>query len=291
MIKRKAKARDYQPSMLPGSRKEIFFDVLKLHFGKFLLMGLGVLILALPLHLTAIAEDLVVNGIYATLETADQQQQLGAMYTVAAIRAVRSLLDVVLLMLFACFFSGLLRVVRQYAWLENVFFVTDFSKGWKQNCSQTVLLALIAGITGALTSLSYNFSQLAAGVTAFLLVIPTGVFFLFLLPVFGYTAAAIPVYSNKLGKNLKAGFLLYIKKPWQAILATGCAMLPFVPLVIPHLYAHLAGRLLGSLLTPIILLGWSLYAYDRFDRYINRDQFPELVGKGIYTQEANKGTN
>lgn len=285
MKRRKTKARDYLPSMLPSSRKEIFFDVLSLHFGKFLLMGLAVLCLAMPLHLTAIAEDLYVSGVYSSLGAATQQQQLGALYTVVAVRGLRGFLDVILLMIFALFFSGILRVVRQYAWMENVFFITDYIKGWKQNWKQTVLLALLSGISCALTMLAYNLSQLATGITIFLLVMPTGVFYLFLLPIFGYTLVAIPVYNNTFGGNLKAGFYLYIKKPLGAILAAGCAMLPFLPLLIPHVYAHLAGRLLGSLLTPMILLGWSLYAYGQFDRYINGEQLPQIVGKGLYNGE------
>lgn len=285
MKRTKAKAQDYLPSMLPGSRKEIFFDVLKLHFGKFLLMGLAILILALPLHLTAIAEDLYVSGIYSSLGTATQQQRLGAQYAVVAVRGLRAFCDIILLMLFAFFFSGVLRVVRQYAWMENVFFITDFWKGWKQNWKQTVLLALLSGISFALTKLAYSLSQLATGVTAFLLVIPIGVLYLFFMPIFGYTLVAIPVYSNTFGKNIKAGFYIYLKNPLRAIFAAGCAMLPFLPLLIPHLYAHLAGRLLGSLLTPMILLGWTLYAYGQFDRYINGEQFPQMVGKGLYNEE------
>ena len=281
----KAKAHDYLPLMLPSSRKEIFFDVLKLHFGKFLLMGLAVLVLALPLHLTAIAEDLYVSGIYSSLEMTTQQQRLGALYAVVAVRGLRAFFDVILLIIFAFFFSGILRVVRQYAWMENVFFITDFSKGWKQNWKQSVLLALLSGISYALTELAYNFSQLATGMTAFLLVMPMGVFYLFLQPIFGYTLVAIPVYSNTFWKNLKAGFYLYLKKPLRTILTAGCAMLPFLPLMIPHLYAHLAGRLLGSLLTPVILLGWTLYTYEQFDRYINNEQFPQMVGKGLYNEE------
>ena len=76
-------------------------------------------------------------------------------------------------------------------------------------------------------------------------------------------------------------YLKHWKKTFQAILVWG---MPFAVYMIPSFYCHLFGRLLVTLLIPVILLGWTLFAYQRLDESINIRFFPELVGKGTVMQ-------
>lgn len=49
---------DFVPDMLPHTRKQVFFDVCKLHFGKLLLCGFIMFCFSLPLHLSAVFSEL-----------------------------------------------------------------------------------------------------------------------------------------------------------------------------------------------------------------------------------------
>ncbi len=66
-----------------------------------------------------------------------------------------------------------------------------------------------------------------------------------------------------------------------------CCLLPWVPALIPNFYCHILGGLLDIVLTPFILLGWTLFCYNRFDAHINPQVCPELIGKGTFSADKN----
>ena len=101
------------------------------------------------------------------------------------------------------------------------------------------------------------------------------------LPIFAITLAMIPVYSNTLFQSLKNAFYVYCRSLLKVLLAMVCCLLPWVPALIPNLYCHILGSLAGALLTPFCLLAWTLFCYNQFDKHINPDVSPQLVGKGI----------
>lgn len=279
-MKIRKRATDYTPDMLPKNRKEVFFDVFKLHFWDFIKLGLVMLLFAFPLHLAAIGEDILTGSIYAQVQNATAEQQQGAYLTVLLIKIVRAAVTAVLSPLFAVGLAGSMRVLRQYGWGENVFLVTDFVKGIRQNWKQLALLQFLLGLIYTLSMLSQQLAYISTGAMVLFLHIPMAVFVLVMLPIAGYAAAGIPVYSTGLGSHLRAGAQMYIKTIFSTLLATLAAMAIYLPLLISNLYVHIFGRLIATILTPFALLGWCLFCYHQQDRYINPNQHPELIGKG-----------
>lgn len=271
---------DYTPDMLPKNRREVFLDVLKLHFWDMVKLGLLLLLFALPLHLAAIGEDMIIGSIYAQVQKATTEQQQGGYLTILAVRVARAAVSTVLTPVLTVGLAGAMRVVRQYGWGENVFLATDFIKGVRQNWKQLAGLQFVLGLIYTLTLLAQQLAYISTGLVLWLLHIPLAVFILVILPVAGYAAAGIPVYSAKLGNQLGAAVRMYIKELFPTILATFCAMLIYLPLLIPNLYVHIFGRVIVTLLTPFVLLGWCLFSYDKQDKHINPGQYPELIGKG-----------
>ena len=108
-MKIKKRHTDYQPQMLPQNRKEVFWDVLKLHFWDFMVLGCIVLLFSLPLHLVAIGEDVLVGRIYAGLASAGPYQE-GGYLTLLAISVLRAAVSTVLTPFFAVGLSGILRI-------------------------------------------------------------------------------------------------------------------------------------------------------------------------------------
>lgn len=281
-MKIKKRTMDYEPGMLPQNRKEVFFDVLKLHFWDFIVLGCIVLLFSVPLHLAAIGEDMLAGRIYAGLANGGAYSE-GGYLTILAISVLRAAVSTALTPLFSMGLSGILRVIRQYGWGENVFLVIDFTKGMKQNWKQTMLLQFLMGVVYTLSLFAWQLSAVSTGVMFLLLQIPMWVFALVVLPVFGYALAGIPIYSTKLSHHLLTALQMYAKKPFSALLGVLCAMIIYLPLLIPNVYVHIFGRIICSLLTPFVLLGWCLFCYNQQDKFINPNQYPELIGKGTFS--------
>lgn len=282
------RATDYTPDMLPANRKEVFFDVVKLHFWDLIKLGLVLLFFAMPLHLLAIGEDILTAGIYAQVQDATAQQQQGGYITIMMVKVLRAAISTVLSPFLSVGLAGVLRVVRQYGWGENVFLTTDFAKGVRQNWRQIAGLEFLLGMIYTLSLLAQQLAQISVGAVAWLLHIPMAVFVLVILPVAGYATAAIPVYSTGSLRHFHAGVQIYIKKPFSTLAGVLAAMAIYLPLMIPNLYVHILGRVLASLLTPIALLGWCLFCYNNQDKYINPTQHPELIGRGTFPAGINE---
>ena len=261
----------YTSSMLPQNRKEVFWDVLRLHWGKFFWLGLLMLLCMLPVHLSAILRDVYTVNMDPVLskESIIQFQNL------------QTLISIPLMTVLAFPLSGLMRILRQYAWGENVSYSFDFFKGLRQNWVQTALTIFLGSSAFSLASIAFRTASASEGVAVFFACIPLGIFLLLLFPLCCFMLAAIPIYSSNWGGNLKAALLVYSKAPLKTltvILGLGALwILSFVP----NLYLRIFGRIIASLLMPTSLLVWTLFCYSQFDQHININEHPDLINKGI----------
>ena len=193
-----------------------------------------------------------------------------------------SIVNILFLLLFAIGLSGALRVLRQYAWLENVHAPTDFVRGLRDNCRQLLTLAFLGGAASTLCLLVLFFStSYRSGLAASVSLIPIGLSLLLGLPVLAIAVVMVPVYSNTLTAHLKNAFYVYTHAPFRVLLALLCGSLLWVPTLIPNLYFHLFGGIVVVVLLPIFLLAWTLFCYGLFDQWINPACCPELIGRGI----------
>ena len=267
----KPAATSYTVSMLPKNRKEVFWDVLRLHWGKFFWMGLLILFCSLPIHLCAILCDIYIAN-------ADPSQ---SPETIMQLQNLQALVSIPLTTALAFPLAGLLRILRQYAWGENVFFSFDFLKGLRQNWSQTVLTLLVGSSTFSMATISFRTTSGAETNAAFFALIPLVMFLLLIFPLCALMVAAIPVYSNNWIGNLKVALTIYAKAPIKTLAVLLGTFLIFFLAFTPNFYFHIFGRITASLFLPVSLLGWILFCHSRFDRYINVNEHPELVNKGI----------
>lgn len=266
----------YTANMLPKNRKEVFVDILRLHWGKLLGMGLLITLFSLPIHLAALFCDWYIASINTDNITSDHLQQ-----SIIELQNLRLLINIPFLMILAIPLSGIMRVLRQYAWGENVFFSYDFVKGVRQNIGQTLAVAFVGGFTFLLAIACFRMVADTSDFLSYMALIPLGIFLMLIFPLCCYMIAAIPIYSNNLLSNLKAALLVYSKNSFKTLLTLACLCAVFILPLVPNVYFHIFGRVISSLLTPILLLAWDLFSYEQFDRCINRTEQPELVGKGI----------
>lgn len=289
MFKPKTSKKEYDSSMLPKNRKEVFFDVMKLHWGKFLMFGCLMFLFAFPIHFCAMAEDFYQMQLYATLPANPTEEQAASVLSaIMTFNLIKNAINVGLLVLFSVGLSGMARIIRQYCWGENVDFGHDFILGIKQNGKQFALIAFIAGIIAFVCNYITQISSTIVSneIYEWIGIIPSILCAVFLIPVAGFALVASACYENKLRHNLKIGRVCYFKNLWKTLLACICCLAVFVIQLLPFFWCHLIGRIVATLLIPEIMLGWYLFALGRLDEAVNKKLHPELVGKGIYKPEA-----
>ncbi len=283
----------FTSDMLPRNRREVFVDVLRQHWGRFLSFGLLVLIFALPLNSMAIYSDMYLGKMYASVgDSSDKDALVKLAAQLTAFDNFRYLCDIPLYMIFAVCLAGLARVVRQYAWEENVSFRHDFGLGIKQNVKQYLLFAFMFGVVRF--GCHYLDNLLGATSVKWLAVVPTAVCTVLLVPTCAYAVVGCSVYENSFVRNLRVGFRCYARHPWKSLLATvgGLAIFLLQNDVWGYLFdmstvmtIHIIGRIVGCAAVPFIMLAFWLFAYNVFDETINVAEHTELVGKGTFAAE------
>ncbi len=280
MSKAKSRAGEYTVSMLPSTRKAVFWDVLKLNWVSFVYYGLLMLLFSLPMLIVGMVENIqLANMVNAQ---ADARALFAMQNTFAVLR-------IPCFMLLSIALAGFAKVMRQYAWGENVFFSSDFFGGIRANVRQTLLLGTVAGAGYVLCRMLYGIAVFSQEETMPLVCL-IGILFVALIgiPVVAYAVVCVSIYVNKFCVLLKIGFLLTVKNPLKTYLALVCYLLLAAVQLLPYMAVQVAGGLLTGLLSPVIFLGWYLFALNGLDETVNKQYFPELVGRGIVwkTDEA-----
>lgn len=274
---------DYTPSMLPQNRRQVFWDVFQLHWQKLLFSGVILLLFYLPLLLSLVVKDVYVANLYAAMEGQDDAARLQASQTLGILDLLRNGVNILFLIILAAGASGVLRILRQYAWGENVHFPTDFGRGIRDNYLHTAAIFAIGGILRCLClGIYYTAPSYSSGLLSLLSLLPIGISLLVALPVLMIALVMVPVYRNTLSATVKNAFFIYTRCFWKVFAAAGCTLILWIISQLPDFYCHTIGSFFAIVLTPFAFLGWTLFCYDCFDRHLNPIVAPELIHKGIY---------
>lgn len=284
-MKRKFKfsPKDYSPNMLPQNRRQVFFDVVQLQWQRLLLLGLLLLLLYLPLLLSAVVKDVYVANLYAAMEQSTEEARLQAGQTLAILDMFRSLVNILFLLILAIGVSGIGRILRQYAWGENVHLSTDFARGLRDNYLHTAGILTIGGTVYCLClGVYYTAPSYGSGPFSVISLLPIGISLLVVLPILMIALVMIPIYQNTLVATLKNAFFIYTRCLLQVLLAAACSLAIWIPSLLPNFYCHVFGSLFGVLLMPAAFLGWMLFCYNCFDKHLNPTVAPALIGRGVF---------
>lgn len=267
---------DFSEQNLPHNRREVLFDCIKLYWQKLLLLGLILLACAVPLLAVSAVCDTVQQGLLQQLSDGviDKVAYNGQ---VAWLRLVEALIDIPCYVIVCVGLSGTVRVTRQMIWAEPLFFANDFADGIKQNW----LTFCLCGFTISLLNVYIAFAESSGG--GFFAYLPLGVVAIVVLPTALWMMAASSVYNIGIGKNTTNSFVLYIKTPFVTWLFVAL----FASVVMFDLIGFVAVRCICVavfvvVLLPVFTLLWQLVCYSYFDKFINKQAYPEIVDKGIW---------
>ena len=289
MMKRTKSAKvDFQMANLPATRKEVFSDVLKIHWRSFLGFAFLFVLFTIPFHALKIYEDLIQMNMMQNFDNMTIDQQQAVIVQVLSVKNMIAVLNIISFIIFSVFLSGMLRIIRQYSWVENVFFGYDMIQGIKQNIGQNFPLFLLVGIVNAFVVYAYNYSVLTPnGTLTILLSMAVCAVVIIGLPTLAYTLVSVSLYNNSLIGHIKLGAVMAFKTPIKSLGMIVLFILPFSLAIIPNIVCHIIGGLIGSFCLPIVLFAWYLFALDRYDEFVNKTKFPELVGKGTFSNNDN----
>lgn len=274
---------EYTRDMMPHTRKEVFFDVLKLQWKSLLALGALVLLASLPLIACFLVEQIyssiILDGVTSMENTAEY---MAAANKISVLSSTISFIQIPFFAILGVVLAGIARIIRQYAYEECVHFSTDFSEGVKQNWKQALILSLTASTIGAISAFAYGLRGLADGMANLITALPMMLFVVLFIPIAAVIAVLIPVYNNSFSCNLKWAVFVFAKKPFRVIISLILASMVFAVALLPNFYAGLLGRIIGAILLPIAMLGFYLSIFDVLDELINKDNYPEIVGKGTF---------
>ncbi len=283
MFKPKSSKNDCTAAQLPHTRKEVFFDVLKMNWKSFLVYGILMLIFMLPGHIFAIFENTTVSNLTVGFEKLTPEEQKNIFVQILAVKNIRAVLDIISYLIVFLGVAGIGRIIRQHAWEEPVFFGSDFTVGIKSNAGQMVLLGLLSGALNFVSVYLKNIAALIENYAYYLILsLFANVLIFVAIPIVLYSAVSILIYKKKFHKHLLTAFLITAKAPFKSLFAIICCALPFCIQLIPNSYCFIFGRVFASVLSPLIMLGWLLFSFNRLDEFINKEHYPELVGRGTF---------
>lgn len=281
MKKRKQAQSDFTFEQLPHNRKEVFFDCIRLHWKMLLCLGLISLLFALPVIACEAFTDIVWSSIYVRLTNGEITQDAATAY-LSSLRVFSAMLSVVGWLIFSVGLAGIARVIRQLAWGEPIFFVSDFVQGIRQNVGKYLA---VFGICAVVKFASTFFTEWFAE-TSLLAYIPFVLLACFFMPIGLWILSQVAVYQVSFGKACTNAMAFFGDGIWQTTIFTLLACAPSLLSLASAVVKYVTIVVAIVVTLPLYCLCWFLFCSATFDRYINSGSFAELYDKGVYRLDS-----
>ena len=255
---------------LPHNRRQLFFDIFKLHYFSFVKMGVILILFALPLFVVNFFKD------YSFIVAKESGNSNNIMVVTCLI------IEFFLIILLAVPISGFGKIYHEYAWLEPVFFGDDFKSGIKENIKPTIISAIIVAVSNLIFNIVYYFVD-----SGWIMAIPFGFNVAVFFPIIMHTIYINFIYTNKYFVNFKLGCYFYLQHLPTTMLSIILIVLFKVydlfqfANIIAILTKYLVFLIIFIFFMPMILMGIQLNEMRIFDKHINSVRFPHLVNKGL----------
>ena len=276
---------DYLYSSLPNTRKDAFKDVYKHNFLTILKCGVALLVSIIPVLLFSIFMDVGRLGM-----TPAHYSEEDLAVTLLLWHVVRGIGFTLLLVIVVIAISGIMRVLKLVIYQEGVDFFYDFKVGIKESFSSMLVFYLIyMVIYNATNYLRLIFLSQYVGLVVLL------IFFLLFTPMLMWAYLSITIYQTKFWEYTKNSLFFFMKTIgfsylfilaiiWPFILsslvADGLISIPISPFYIAT--KNVIFIVMSLFYYPCVIIITLLFASSKFDKYINKDNYPEIYRKGLY---------
>ena len=278
MFKRKEKKqpqKEFTEMDMPHNRFQVFWDLFK-HRSRFLLIiSFYNLMFVLPLFLwNAFMNQAIWNLIGET------EKNMG---TILSYVCTKDAISVVCSMFLWFSIAGSFKIIQKLAWQE-ITFPSDFWKGLKENGWKDMFPMAVIGLSYWLAECCY-YCMLIDVINEYMsaLVFAISVILLCFISVWMiFNMIQTNFYKLSFAQKMKNGFFFALKSflPMLGIILCFFAV-PIVFWCLNALLYEIIADVLITFLFAYFLLAAYLCANWKFDQLINREQFPDIVDKGI----------
>ena len=181
-------------------------------------------------------------------------------------------------------------VAKKMVWQEGTMLAVDFFQGIKENWKHALINGFIFGlilfglVMGSSYLLIYQKTQpvlTGIGIGALMLL------FLTLGMVIAINNTQDVYYVNSYSATLKNSFCLLGLLNWRIlvifILSTGVTF----TLCCFNMITMAIGLFLFAILNSVVIILYTLVIHAGFDKFINKEHYPDYVNKGLYKLETN----
>ena len=279
MKKEIIKGEDYQNKNRPSTRLSQYGDIFKHRFVELLKVSLLQAVFNMPLIASLVL-------FYALVRNSDDINQL---MTVFLIQGASFLITVPSVF---CGLSGVFHCMKKIAFAEGEYASSAFFIGLKEEWKNGLLIGLLAGFSVGITVIGYffayfyisQFDTIIAGFTYAILAVQLIV----VLMVSYFSIGQNAIYSNKLKFTLKNSFIFsLIRFPINllfVIIYPGILIALFAIMEIT-MFVGIGLLIFFSALGHLM---WMLNVIATTDKFINKEQYPELYRKGLADIKTNE---
>ena len=282
MFKRKERAISDSEAkrMLPHDRKEVFFDLLR--HRKMTLFALSCFTFMFFIPLTI--DLLFFNYLESIAIASDKTEYLFSLVFYSM------LIMIPCMMIGFLGFAGAFYTAKKLVWQEGTMFAFDFFQGVKENWARAIVNGLIFAIVLFCFVMGGSYLLIFQKAQPVLVGVGIGALTLFLL-VFGMITVLNftqdVYYSNPFRYTLKNSFCLLGLLNWRIILLFILSTGGLIALCCFNMIMMAVGLFLFAILNSVVIILYTLMSHYAFDKFINAEHYPDMVGKGLYKLEQN----
>ena len=263
---------------LPHNRKEVFFDLLSHRKMTLFALSCFTFMFFIPL-----AVDLFVfNYFEGAAIAADKKEYLF------------SLVFYSMLIMLPCMiigfigFAGAFYTAKRLVWQEDISLAIDFFQGIKENWKHAIINGLLFGVLlfGLVIGSSYLLifsptSPITSGIGIGALIL----IFLAFGMVIALNFTQDVYYENGIFTTFKNSFCFLGLLNWKILVLFIVTTGSVFTLACFNLITLAVSMFLFAILNSVVIIIYTLLSHSAFDRFINQEHYPEMVGKGLYKLE------
>ena len=263
---------------LPTSRKEVFFDLLRNRKMTLFALSCFTFMFFIPL-----AVDLFFfNYLESAAIAADKKDYLF------------SLVFYSMCIMFPCMiigfigFAGAFYTAKRLVWQEDINLAVDFFHGIKENWKHAIINGLLFSVILFGVVIGDSYLLIFAPTSPITCGIGIGALILVFLT-FGMVIALNftqdVYYENGILTTFKNSFCFLGLLNWRILVLFLLTTGGLFVLSIFNLITLGIGLFLFAILNSVVIIIYTLLSHSVFDKYINQEHYPEMIGKGLYKLE------
>ena len=263
---------------LPHNRKEVFFDLLSHRKMTLFALSCFTFMFFIPL-----AVDLFFfNYLESAAIAADKKEYLFSL----VFYSMCIMLPCMIIGFIG--FAGVFYTAKRLVWQEDINLAVDFFHGIKENWKHAIINGLLFGVILFGVVIGGSYLLIFAPTSPITCGIGIGALILVFLT-FGMVIALNftqdVYYENGILTTFKNSFCFLGLLNWRILVLFLLTTGGLLTLSIFNLITLGIGLFLFAILNSVVIIIYTLLSHSAFDKFINQEHYPEMVGKGLYKIE------